>query len=528
MTAVATAGSAGRSASRAGLATAAVLVFLTAIGALLRLAVAGQSLFGDELSTYWIVSTHDLGGVVAVVHDEIEITPPLSFVLSWLTTRIDLTPELLRAPSLLAGVAAIPLVYLIGVRTVGRAAALVAAAITALAPFMIYYSAEARAYEPMLVLVLLSTLALMTALRDDRARWWIAYGACTCAAVYTHYTSVFGLAAQLAWVLVAFPEARRRALLANAGAVVGFLPWLGGMFNDFSSPDSRILTLLAPFTPHNVRLSVEHWSIGFPYVTPTTELRDLPGVVALLALALGLASALVALARRSFSDTARPRLDRRLALVVAMALAAPIGAALVSAVGSDLFVARNLAVSWPWFALLLAALLCGGGSRVRFAAVGLVIAGFAVSAAKTLDADVRRPDYGAAAAFVDRAASSRDVVLDHAALFVAPGPLTGLDAALRRRHQIIRVGVSEQREHNFRPGDPVLPLEEVVRRATQPSRGRIFVVSSESGFAASTDFWDQQLAPRRRLETRSFPGFIRLAVLVYADGAPIVRERASG
>jgi hypothetical protein len=90
------------------------------------------------------------------------------------------------------------------------------------------------------------------------------------------------------------------------------------------------------------------------------------------------------------------------------------------------------------------------------------------------------------------------------------------------------VGVSEQREHNFRPGDPVLPLEEVVRRATQPSRGRIFVVSSESGFAASTDFWDQQLAPRRRLETRSFPGFIRLAVLVYADGAPIVRERASG
>jgi hypothetical protein len=165
---------------------------------------------------------------------------------------------------------------------------------------------------------------------------------------------------------------------------------------------------------------------------------------------------------------------------------------------------------------------------VRFAAVGLVIAGFAVGAAKTLEADVRRPDYGAAAAFVDRAASSRDVVLDHAALFVAPGPLTGLDAALRRRHQIIRVGVSEQREHNFRPGDPVLPLEEVVRRATQPSRGRIFVVSSESGFAASTDFWDQQLAPRRRLETRSFPGFIRLAVLVYADGAPIVRERASG
>src|SRR5215211_5264764 len=248
MTVVATAGSAGRSASRAGLATAALLVVLTGIGGLLRLAVADQSLFGDELSTYWIVATHDLGGVVSVVREEIEITPPLSFVLSWLTTRIDVTPELLRAPSLLAGVAAIPLVYLVGVRTVGRAAALVAAAITALAPFMIYYSAEAREYEPMLVLVLLSTLALLTALRDDRARWWIAYGACTCAAVYTHYTSVFALAAQLAWVLLAHPDARRRALLANAGAVVAFLPWLPGLVNDVRSPDSEIMSALSPFT----------------------------------------------------------------------------------------------------------------------------------------------------------------------------------------------------------------------------------------------------------------------------------------
>ena len=45
---------------------------------------------------------------------------------------------MLRAPSFLAGVAAIPLVYLLGARTVGRAAALVAAAITALSPFMIF------------------------------------------------------------------------------------------------------------------------------------------------------------------------------------------------------------------------------------------------------------------------------------------------------------------------------------------------------------------------------------------------------
>lgn len=40
---------------------------------------------------------------ISTVHTDIEITPPLYFVAAWLATRIDLTPELLRASSLFAG-----------------------------------------------------------------------------------------------------------------------------------------------------------------------------------------------------------------------------------------------------------------------------------------------------------------------------------------------------------------------------------------------------------------------------------------
>ena len=39
-----------------------ILVALTALGAALRLSVAGQSLFADELSTYWILDTNGFGG----------------------------------------------------------------------------------------------------------------------------------------------------------------------------------------------------------------------------------------------------------------------------------------------------------------------------------------------------------------------------------------------------------------------------------------------------------------------------------
>ena len=133
---------------------------------------------------------------------------------------------------------------------------------------MVYYSAEARGYELMMVLVLGSTLCLLTAVEHGRARWWAAYAACACAAVYTHYTSVFALAGLLGWALWAHPEARRAALVATAVAVVGFLPWLSGLKVDLDSPTTDILSALQPFVLGYVRSSLVHWAIGFPYLLP--------------------------------------------------------------------------------------------------------------------------------------------------------------------------------------------------------------------------------------------------------------------
>ena len=75
-----------------------------------------QSLNADELSTRWIVAGNDPWGVLSMVHTDAEITPPLYFEAAWLTSRVELAAGWLRAPSLIAGVAAIPLVYAIGLR----------------------------------------------------------------------------------------------------------------------------------------------------------------------------------------------------------------------------------------------------------------------------------------------------------------------------------------------------------------------------------------------------------------------------
>jgi hypothetical protein len=506
-----------------------IVVGLTALGIALRLAVAQQSLFADELSTYWIVSHKGFAGVISTVHGDSEITPPLYFVLSWLTTRIELTPELLRAPSLIAGVAAIPLTYLLGLKTVGQAAGLVAAAIAAFAPFMVFFSAQARGYELMLVLVLCSTLAMLAAIDSGRARWWIVYGASSCAAAYTHYPAVIALGAQLAWLLWAHPEARKPALIANVGAVLAFLPWYSGLINDFNSPTTELLSNLTPFTAQAVSSNLEHWAIGYPFGFPNTELRDLPGTRAIVMLVLAAATAAGSLGVAWFRRHGSPlrfRPDPHLVLVIVLAASSAVGLALMSALGTNLFAVRSLAASWPAFAVLLAALLVRAGPWLWFVATALAVVSYAIGGAMLLESGFKAPDYEAAAALIDRNASPGDIVIDAARY--TPAPITGTDAALERPHRVFHVGGRIRYDpYATAPGPSTAA---VVDRAIAAAHGhRLFVVSfaGESGLLRAPG--DQVLsaltAGHRQVMRATYPGVIGVTVTVFTARGRVRRPR---
>jgi Dolichyl-phosphate-mannose-protein mannosyltransferase len=509
------------------------VVALTAIGAAIRVAVAHQSVFADELSTYWISATHGLGGVLSLLYGtgriaHAEITPPLSFVLSWLSTRLGSTPELLRTPALLAGTATIPLVYALGLRTVGRRAALVAAALTAFSPFMIYYSAEARAYGLMMFFVVCATLAMLLAIDSGRGRWWVVYAGSSAAAFYTHYTCLFVLAAALLWALWAHPESRRRLLLANLGAALLVVPWIPGLINDLTSPTVKILSALSPFTAHDVRLDIEHWAIGFPY-TVAGRLPDLPGVPALLLLACAALMAAVAPAARALAGgreaacairaSARSLLESRILLVLALLLATSVAEAVVSALGNHIFGVRDLAASWPYLALAAGAALAGAGERLGVLAAVLAIVAFALGASKLSESRFQRPNFQAAADYVAAHAGSHDVVLDATP---TPGPLTGLDVTLHRRLPVFRALEPAERDHPFGFSDPSVPLRTGVSRAVAAADGaRVFLVGPVS--LGGKPFRDQ-LQPateafpaRYRLTTlRSWNGIVPTVVAVYA------------
>ena len=495
---------------------------VAAIAAALRVAVATQDLFADELATHWIVSSSDgVGDVVRTVSTTAEITPPLSFVLSWMAARIDLSAEMLRLPSLIAGIATIPIVYAVGARTVGREAGLLACVITALSPFMIFYSAEARGYGLLMALVLLSTLSMLLAIDRGQRRWWVAYACFVCASAYTHYTSIFVLAVQVLWVLWAHPPCRRAMLLASAAAALAFLPWIPGLRGDLDSPTTEILGALSPFTPSSIKLSLGHWAIGFPYAN-VTPLHELPGTLALVLLGATLLLAGAGLV--AVRDRLRRWLlqgDRRLLLLMALALATPLGEAAASLIGSNIFGTRSLAASWPYLALAGAGLLGLAPVRLRYPAAALAVAAFAMGAVKMVSPEHERPNFDEVADYAGRRGGA---VVDVAAF--TPGPLANFDVSTPGV-PVLRLNIPEEDASPFDYGDRPPDPARVARRAVRAAAGGpITLVTTRSGnpiagarpglASQAADRFVAALPPSYELrERRSFEGMLELAASVY-------------
>ena len=462
--------------------------FLTLLGFAIRLSNFDQSLYGDELSTYWIVHDHSLGDVVSIVRSNDEITPPLSFILSWLTLKLGGAPEWVRLPSLIASTATIPMVYLLGMRTVGRSAGLIAAAVLALSPFLIYYSVEARAYSLMIALVAGSTLALLAAIRTRRTRWWVLYAVCSCAAAYTHYTSIFPLAGQGLWVLWKHREALRACVLANLGALIGFAPWIPGFIADNNSPTTDILSFLHPFEFRPVRMALEQWSVGYPYA----RLSDVPGTLAWVLIAAGVLVALAVGILRLWRilrasgiplATSLRRIPEGAALVAILALSTPVGEAIFSAVGTNVLGARNLNASWPGLSVAIGGIIAAAGIPLSIACAALVVGGYAIGAVKASGSDVSRPQYAQVAAAIEQRWKPGDVVVDGASvvgpIHLTPVSITGLSVYLPQPHPEVKFGISNGEGPSVRNPPPPLPTQ--VQEALRLARGHsLFLVTLPS------------------------------------------------
>ena len=366
-----------------------IVVGLTLLAAGLRFATLGlQSYHHDEVVTASRILRGSFGHAMDAVGFS-ESAPPLYYALAWAWTQVTGTGEWgLRALSAVAGVATVPVVYLVGLELRGRRAGLLAAALAAVNPMLLWYSQEARAYALLALFCSLALLYFVRAQRYGRRRDLVLWGVFSALALATHYFAVFPLVAEVFLLL------RRRGRETLRGLWIIAVACL----------------LLAPLAIHQMSyghaewiggLSLGHrlWETGATFLTGETG--DIIGqperpALAFVPLALCLAAFAVLALRADRDERRAASLPLTVGLV---AIAIPVLLALISP-SKDYVLARNLLPALvPLLVVVAVALTLPAAKRagaVIAAALLIYSLGFSI-AASTLP-QFQRPDWDAVAA----------------------------------------------------------------------------------------------------------------------------------
>lgn len=465
------------------------LLALMALATLLRVLVVGQSSWADELYLYEIVHGNGLGRAMEIVR-ETESTPALYFVVAWVFAQVGGDDSVwIRIPALLFSVGTVPVIYALGVRTVGRTAGLVAAALFAITPFDIFYGTEGRAYAAVAFFCALSTLSVVMLAQTGRRRWVAVLALAVAGAAYSHYLTFFVLAAQFVFALVAFRDRWRPVLAGYGAAALLYLPWLPFALDQFESNTSERVPPVASVV-QGAKDVLRIW-VGHPF----RDLDEVPGLAAVAVVAVGLAvAAAFALAG---AVARRTTMSRTTALLVVLAAATPIGAALYELTDSSVFGPRYLSASVPAGTLVIGALLAAPRRGAIVAAcTAAVVVGVAVGTMETLRPDSERPNYRAAAHELDRIAAPGEPIIE-LSTFVGP-PSRNLSYFLERPHEYFRYGT---------------PLADVYEQGHRS--GRLHVVGLAPSFAQLLPLFGVERQGFRLVDEREWDGFARVKRQTY-------------
>jgi mannosyltransferase len=335
-----------------------------------------------------------------------QTTPPLYYLVGWVWARAFGFSEVpLRSLSALAGVATVPIVYVVARRMLSARAGLIAAALAACNPFLIWYSQEARPYELLVLLTALGLLAFDLARREPTGRRVVLWAVVSALALATHYYALLVVVPEALWLLYLH---RRRwpvvvaVALVGAGGV-GLLPLAISQNHTGNASwiaKAALLPRLGAIVP---QFLVAFQSPARPVLVWTAVL-----------VALG---ALVLLALRA--DVHERRASLAMGALVAVGLVLNL---LLIAVGIDDLITRNIIALW-----LPAALLVAGGLGARRAgmlgiagALTLCVIGVVATLGVAFNRDFQRPDWrvvasslGSRPTFVREPVAPRAILVQH-------------------------------------------------------------------------------------------------------------------
>ncbi|HET8999372.1 MAG TPA: glycosyltransferase family 39 protein [bacterium] len=277
------------------ISTASFLVGILAIATLLRVALLGdKSLSLEEISS--IFSTRLDWGSFFKVFAPREVNMTFYYVLLRVWRLAGENEVVIRSLSVAAGVATIPVLYLLGRRLFGPRVGLVAAFLISINSYHIEFSQYARSYSLLAFLATLSSLLFVNCL--ERPCWgnWLGYLVVGVLGVYSHLFAAFVLLAQ--WVSLVFLRLRD-------------VPWRGWLISALC----MVLLLLPlgiiamPRTPTwGTWVPVPKFrDIPYVYFVLTGERGGRTGILLVLFYCIACVIALLGARRaRAFSGTLRP------------------------------------------------------------------------------------------------------------------------------------------------------------------------------------------------------------------------------
>lgn len=277
---------------------------------------------------------------------------PLYFILlrGWLALGGE-SEFAARYSSLILGVLAVPLTWVVGRRMAGRATGAIGAALVALSPYLVWYSQELKMYTLVLALGLLSTYLYLCALDEGGWGWWLGHVVTTSLMIYTHILAVLILLPQALWFAVGWRRYRSR--------------WQGWL------ADMAALTLpYLPLAVWQVPLLLSDFQTGHPFYPLDDMVRLL-----FLAFSRGVATPWEPISMGVFlllllgGLVLRDPGDYRGVPALALWLAVPVLAVYLISLGMPIFTDRYLIYVTPAYALLLARGLVTIGRRWRPAQV---------------------------------------------------------------------------------------------------------------------------------------------------------------
>ncbi len=152
-----------------------------------------------------------------------DVHPPLYFSILWVSGRlIGFGDFAVRVPSIIFGVLLIPLVYLLGKEAYDRKTGAVASIIVSVAPYVLWYSQEARMYELLMVFGVVCIWAQLRIFHRGGLYPWVLYTLASIAMVCTQYFGIWQLLTQQLIFLGVIAVRWRRH--QRPGAL--FRPWL--------------------------------------------------------------------------------------------------------------------------------------------------------------------------------------------------------------------------------------------------------------------------------------------------------------